>query len=225
MRPPVVKVPDVVTEVNAPVDVAFEPIGVPSIAPPLMSTKLDSRVWPLVTVKPASAVMRPPVVKVPDVVTEVNAPEDVVVDPIAVPSIAPPLISTFDKTTEPVPLGVIVIFALVLVEEELIAFRYTSFISISLPFPVVNVASSPVELVSTNLNLVLSQTIALLLSLFIVSIINPDVVDAALLVLSFDKTIKLSLTVRFVVSTVVVFPFTVKLPLIVVSPPIFRSSV
>ena len=125
--------------------------------------------------------------------------------------------------TEPVPLGVIVMSALVLFEEELIAFKYTSFTSISLPFPAVNVASSPVEFVSTNLNLVLSQMIALLLSVFIVSIINPDVVDAALFVLSLDKTIKLSFTVRFVVSTVVVFPFTVKLPLIVVSPSTVRS--
>ena len=221
MRPPVVKVPDVVTEVNAPEDLVVEPIGVPSIAPPLMSTELDWRVWPLATVNPALAVMRPPVVKVPDVVTEVNAPVDVAVEPIGVPSIAPPLISTLDKTTEPVPLGVIVISAFVLVEEELIAFKYTSFTSISLPFPAVNVASSPVEFVSTNLNLVSFQTIALFTSLF--WIINPDVVDAALLVLSLDKTIKLSFTVRFVVSTVVVFPFTVKLPLIVVSPSTVRS--
>ena len=110
--------------------------------------------------------MRPPVVKVPDVVTEVNAPVDVAVEPIGVPSIAPPLISTLDKTTEPVPLGVIVISAFVLVEEELIAFKYTSFTSISLPFPAVNVASSPVEFVSTNLNLVSFQTIALFTSLF-----------------------------------------------------------
>ena len=127
--------------------------------------------------------------------------------------------------TEPVPLGVISISALVSVEEELIAFKYTSFTSISLPSPAVNVVSSPVELVSTNLNLVLSQTIALLLSVLVVSIINPDVVSAASFVLFFDKTIKLSFTVRFVVSTVVVLPFTVKLPLIVVSPPILRSFV
>ena len=111
------------------------------------------------------------------------------------------------------------------VEEELIAFKYTSFTSISLPSPAVNVVSSPLELVSTNLNLVLSQTIALLLSVLVVSIINPDVVSAASFVLFLDKTIKLSFTVRFVVSTVVVLPFTVKLPLIVVSPPILRSFV
>ena len=141
--------------------------------------------------------------------------------------VSPVTSNLLEIITEPVPLGVIVISALVLVEEELIAFKYTSFTSISLltsvsfPFPAINVASSPVEFVSTNLNLVLSQTIALLASLF--SIINPDVVDAASFVLFLDKTIKLSLTVRFVVSTVVVSPFTVKLPLIVVFPSTVRS--
>ena len=151
------------------------------------------------------------------------APEESNVDT----EVSPVTSNLLEIITEPVPLGVIVISALVLVEEELIAFKYTSFTSISLltslslPIPAINVASSPVEFVLTNLNLVLSQTIALLPSLF--SIINPDVVDAALFVLSLDKTIKLSLTVRFVVSTVVVLPVTVKLPLIVVSPLTVKS--
>ena len=66
----------------------------------------------MVVVEPFT-VRLPSMVTLPDASTVVNLPAAAAVAPMVVPSMDPPLMSTLDMTTEPVPLGVIVISALV----------------------------------------------------------------------------------------------------------------
>ena len=98
VAPVTVASPEALKVVNEP-EAVVDPIEVPSIAPPLIST-LDKVEVPVavrsVRVDSPVTSKAPVTVASPEALKVVNEPE-AVVDPIEVPSIAPPLISTVDK--------------------------------------------------------------------------------------------------------------------------------